>query len=87
MLFSCTAIADSLLFYVNGTSASHSSVTMLGFTLLNSESVVSDELKRNLTLSKATANLNNTEIFCRAKGNGDSNDSDIALLLIQGIIW
>ena len=86
VLFSCTAIADSLLFYVNGTSASNSNIEKLGFAL-TSESVVSDELERNLTLSKATANLNYTEIFCRAKGNGGSNDSDIALLLIQGILY
>ena len=82
VLFSCTAVADSILFYVNSTSAS--SLLASGFTLMNSESVGTNKLQRNLTLTRATTIFNNTEIFCRAKNISDSTDSDIAMLLVQG---
>ena len=82
VLFSCTAVADTLLYYVNGTSAS---LVASGLTVLNSEPVGTNKLRRNLTLTAATATFNNTEIYCRAKIQGDSNDSNIAVLLVQGI--
>ena len=87
MEFSCTAANSELLIYViNGTSAlnpmyDHDSK---GFTV-SEETLDMNKIRSNLTLASATADINNTEIYCTAGTIGVSFvDSDTALLKIQG---
>ena len=70
---------------MNDTSASLGSVTNKGFTQLHSEEVSSHTTRRNLTVTVSSL-YNNTEIFCRAQGSSMNTNSEIAKLIVQGII-
>ena len=84
MEFSCTAVnADLIFFIINGTSASNLAFTLKGFTLKLEEAIGMNKIRRNLTLTSATVDINNTEIYCRAGGESFV-DSNTALLKIQG---
>ena len=55
-----------------------------GFTV-SEETLDMNKIRSNLTLASATADINNTEIYCTAGTIGVSFvDSDTALLKIQG---
>ena len=82
--FTCTANnTDTVTYRVNDTSATSQSVVSKGFTELNAEEV--DSLtRRNLTVTVSSL-YNNTEIFCRAVGSPMNTDSEIAILIVQGV--
>ena len=84
MEFSCTAANSELIIYViNGTSSSNHPDSNR-FTV-SEETLDMDEIRSNLTLASATADINNTEIYCRAGTIGVSFvDSATALLKVQG---
>lgn len=82
--FSCSAVNSDLIYFtINGTSASNLLFTLKGFNLKAEEIVGANKIRRNLTLTSATVDINNTEIYCRAGGD-TIIDSDIAVLKIQG---
>ena len=62
--------------------------TLKGFTVKSEETLDMNKIRSNLTLASATADINNTEIYCSAGTTKDDNvffvDSDTALLKIQG---
>ena len=62
----------------------HHKVTSKGFDQLGSEEVDSLSTRRNLTATVSSL-YNNTEIFCRAWGSKMNTDSEIAILIVQGI--
>ena len=83
MEFSCSAVNSNLIYFlINGTTAASSNFTLKGFSL-KTEETIGNKVIRNLTLASATADINNTEIICRA-GSDNVTESDIALLRIQG---
>ena len=82
--FTCIAVADTIIFYVNGTVASNNKIIAKGF-MQSQIKLIMDHLTRSLLLTSATADLNNTEIYCRAVHiTGNSSNSDSAVLKIQG---
>ena len=82
--FTCTANnTDAITYRVNDTSATTQSVINKGFTQLLSD-VVGNLITRNLTVTVSSL-YNNTEIFCRAIGSTNNTDSEIAILIVQGI--
>ena len=83
--FTCIANnTDTITYRVNDTSATQESVTSKGFKQLGSEEVGSLTTRRNLTVTVSSL-YNNTEIFCRAQGSSMNTDSEIAILIVQGI--
>ena len=86
MEFSCTAANSELIvYYIKGTSALNPMHTLKGFTVKSEETLDMNKIRSNLTLASATADINNTEIYCTAGNSGVSFvDSDTALLKIQG---
>ena len=82
--FTCTANnTDTITYRVNDTSATKQSVVSKGFTELGSE-VGSLTTRRNLTVTVSSL-YNNTEILCRAQGSPMNTDSQIAILIVQGV--
>ena len=83
--FTCTANnTDTITYRVNGTSATSQSVIDKGFTQLGSEVMDSLTTRRNLTVTISSL-YNNTEILCRAVGSTMNTDSQIAILIVQGV--
>ena len=83
--FTCTANnTDTIVYRVNGTSATKQSVFSKGFIELVNELVGSLTIRRNLTATVSSL-YNNTEIFCRAVGSTMNTDSEIAILIVQGV--
>ena len=83
--FTCTANGtDTIIYRVNGTSATLQSVISKGFTQLITEEVNSLTTRRNLTVTVSSL-YNSTEIFCRAQGSPMNTDSAVAILTVQGI--
>ncbi len=81
--FTCTANnTDSILYRVNGTSASLGSVTSKGFNQLEAEELDTLVIRRNLSVIVSSL-YNNTEILCRAIGDSIV-DSNTATLTVQG---
>ena len=80
--FTCTANnADTIVYRVNGSSASLGSITAKGFNQLGTEPI--DTLvSRNLSVTVSSL-YNNTEILCRAIGDSLA-DSNTATLTVQG---
>ena len=63
--FSCVAIANEIIFFVNETSASDSIIVDKGFVQLLADEVNSTTLRRSLTATALTQ-YNNTVVFCIA---------------------
>ena len=83
VVFYCSAVNSNFIYYlINGTLAANQTYTLKGFSL-TTEETLGNKIMRNLTLASATADVNNTEIICKA-GSNNIVDSDIALLRIQG---
>ena len=83
--FTCTASnTEEITYRVNDTSATLQSVISKGFTQLGSEEVGNLITRRNLTVTVSSL-YNNTEIFCRAVGSTNNTNSEIAILIVQGI--
>ena len=83
--FTCIANnTDTITYRVNDTSATSQSVTDKGFIELNAEEVGNLITRRNLTVTVSSL-YNNTEIFCRATGSPMNTDSEIAILIVQGV--
>ena len=83
--FTCTANnTDTITYRVNDTSATLQSVISKGFIQLGSEEMGSLTTRRNLTVTVSSL-YNNTEIFCRAIGSTMNTDSEIAILIVQGV--
>ena len=55
-----------------------------GFTHLDTEEVGNHITRRNLIVTVSSL-YNNTEIFCRAIGSTNNTNSEIAVLIVQGI--
>ena len=84
MNFTCIGVADTIVFFVNGTVATNNEVIAKGFKLSQIK-LITDHLARSLLLTSATTDLNNTKIYCRAVYiTGNFSDSDSAVLKIQG---
>ena len=86
--FSCVAIANEIIFFINETSASDSIVTNKGFIQLPGDDVNDTTLRRNLTATALTQ-YNNTEIQCVALIVVSATEiksivSDVAILKVQG---
>ena len=86
MEFSCTAAnSELIIYYINGTSALNPMHTLKGFTVKSEETLDMNKMRSNLTLASATADINNTEIYCTAGTIGiPFVNSATALLKIQG---
>ena len=83
--FTCTVEnVDTVTYRVNGTTASSQTVDSKGFNQLHSEVLGNHITRRNLTVTVSSL-YNNTEIFCRAVGSSMNTDSEIAILIVQGI--
>ena len=83
--FTCTANnTDTITYRVNDTSSTSQSVISKGFIQLGSEEVGNLTTRRNLTVTVSSL-YNNTEIFCRAVGSTMNTDSEIAILIVQGV--
>ena len=81
--FTCTANnTDTIVYRVNGTSATLGSVTSKGFNQLDPEELDTLVIRRNLSVTVSSL-YNNTEILCRAIGNSNV-DSNTATLTVQG---
>ena len=63
--FSCVAIANEIIFFVNETSASDSIILDKGFVQLLADEVNSTTLRRSQTATALTQ-YNNTVVFCIA---------------------
>ena len=80
--FSCTAEnVSEILYFVNGSNVS--TVSDENFLQLQPEILSESLQRRNLTVIVSLL-FNNTEIFCRAIGGGNTEDSDVAYLTVQG---
>ena len=83
--FTCTANnTDTITYRVNDTSATNQNVISKGFTHLDTEEVGNHITRRNLTVTVSSL-YNNTEIFCRGIGSSMNTNSEIAILIVQGI--
>ena len=88
MHYSCTGIGSDVLYLINGSVANN--FVEKGFIQQNGQDILSmsDDLKRrNLTLTSATTNLNNTNVQCcisTPSNPSGSALSNISTLKIQG---
>ena len=85
--FSCVAIANEIIFFVNETSASDSIIVNKGFVQLPADAN-DTTLRRSLTTTAVTQ-YNNTEVYCLAfivvsPTETNSIPSDVAILRVQG---
>ena len=81
--FTCTASGtDTILYSVNGSSATSGSITSKGFAQLGAEELDTLVTRRNLSVTVSSL-YNNTEILCRAIGDPNVN-SNTATLTVQG---
>ena len=82
--FTCTANnSDSILYFVDQTSADSSSVMNKGFVQLEVKDLDTQVFRRNLSVTVSSL-YNNTEILCRATGSPMNTDSNTATLTVQG---
>ena len=81
--FSCTGVGDRILFLVNSSSVNDWADE--GF-MQTSPDESKNLIRRNLTLTSARADLNNTMIQCFIEDTSlmESNISDVAVIQIQG---
>ena len=80
--FICEAVADDIIFRVNGESASDKVVTNRGF-IQQPQNTLSDGRKSRVLSAKALIDNNNTNIVCRAI-DSELVNSHKAVLMIQG---
>ena len=86
--FSCVAIANEILFFINETSASDAIIVDKGFVQLLADDVNDTTLRRSLTATALTQ-YDNTEVYCLAlivvsPTEIKSIPSDVAILRVQG---
>ena len=84
--FSCTGTGDTILFLVNGTSIN--SLASEGFKQTPNQDILDESMiRRNMTLTSATDNLNNTEIVCFIESfqPNEANQSDETVIRVQDI--
>ena len=80
--FICEAVADTISFRVNDTTADDEDVRNKGF-MQQPQDPLSNDTRRRVLIARALEDNNNTNISCRAAEPGIV-DSDIAVLRIQG---
>ena len=80
--FTCEAVADTISFRVNDTSADDQEVINKGFNQTHQDNITGS-IKRRVLIAEALFDNNNTNISCRAI-NSEIVYSDIAILRIQG---
>ena len=86
--FTCIANNNPTIFgfLINGTAATLDSISKRGFTELTTESLGNGEQRARLQVIASAANNSNSPISCQAVGSGMIVNSNIATLLVQGII-
>ena len=84
--FSCTGTGDSILFLVNNMTINN--FASEGFKQTQEQDMLDGGvIRRNMTLTSATTDLNNTEIQCLIEDTqlSEFNQSDKAIIRVQGI--